>query len=742
MHLHSFHVRNFRRLKDVHIDLEEDVSIFVGANNSGKTSATQVFSYFVARGDDKLTLHDFSADCCRTFDRIGAGEGKGPTEPFPRISLDLWLQLEENDLQRVIDLIPSLSWDKNLVGLRIEFAPRDEAALWARYREARSKASAHAPKAGTYQPWPETLSDYLSKHLGSEFDFRYYVLDHTRFSSDFKEEAGYVPSLLASDTHRSGQQIIRDLIHIDFLNAQKHLSDSSPGGRAEDLSRRLSRFYVRNRDKGEIDHEALGVLFTVEEQLSGHLTKALDSIIKRLDGLGYPGLDNPQLKIKSAFRPEQMLGGAGGARVHYQLDNGDSELKALSLPDRYNGLGFKNLIYMVVELLDFQARWKAEEVRQPLHLIFIEEPEAHLHTQLQQVFIRQVSDIMKPEPLDEGIYRSQLVVTTHSPHILHERGFTPIRYFRRPSKAAARQMSEVLSLSWFYQAQKDHGADYLQRYLKLMHCDLFFADAAILVEGNVERLLMPLMIEKTKCKLESKYLCVLEIGGAFGYRFCPLMEFLGIPTLIITDLDSVFPRPQHSDAADDIGDDSEEEPPDQGRSRGGGACQTDEQGAVTSNQTLTRWLPGKEVIQELLDLPHAQKERTLNGGSSARVRVAYQTRSKVNWNSCSEMIAGRTLEETFALENLEWCQAKARQHLKLRINKSQNHSPKEIARKIHTRVNGDSFKKTDFALALMAEDRDSSWVVPSYIAEGLLWLAGQLGVAAPAPTSGQEEAAA
>ena len=50
--------------------------------------------------------------------------------------------------------------------------------------------------------------------------------------------------------------------------------------------------------------------------------------------------------------------------------------KALRLPDAYNGLGFKNLIYMVVEILDLHARWVADkEQRAPLHLVFIEEPE-------------------------------------------------------------------------------------------------------------------------------------------------------------------------------------------------------------------------------------------------------------------------------------------------------------------------------------------------------------------------------
>ncbi len=175
------------------------------------------------------------------------------------------------------------------------------------------------------------------------------------------------------------------------------------------------------------------------------------------------------------------------ARVHYVL--GDEEADAVRLPDSYNGLGFKNLIYMVVESFDVQERWRAEEdKRAPLHLIFIEEPEAHLHAQLQQVFIRNVLGLLKIAGEDDGAFMSQVVVTTHSPHILYERGFDPIRYFRRHI-VDGEQTTQVLNLSRFQKGDAPKDRDFLQRYLKLTHCDLFFADAAILVEGNVERLL-------------------------------------------------------------------------------------------------------------------------------------------------------------------------------------------------------------------------------------------------------------
>lgn len=98
------------------------------------------------------------------------------------------------------------------------------------------------------------------------------------------------------------------------------------------------------------------------------------------------------------------MGSQDGASVHYAMDDSSENEEGSSLPDRYNGLGFKNLIYMVIELLDLHEQWmKTEEERPPLHLIFVEEPEAHLHAQLQQVFIREILGLVALKGADGSI---------------------------------------------------------------------------------------------------------------------------------------------------------------------------------------------------------------------------------------------------------------------------------------------------------------------------------------------------
>ena len=79
--------------------------------------------------------------------------------------------------------------------------------------------------------------------------------------------------------------------------------------------------------------------------------------------------------------------------------------------------------------------------------------------------------------------------------------------------------------------------------MTLTRCDLLFADAAILIEGTTERLILPKAIEKFDVahgtNLSAQYLSIMEVGGAYAHLFYNLVDFLGLRTLIITDLDSV-----------------------------------------------------------------------------------------------------------------------------------------------------------------------------------------------------------
>jgi hypothetical protein len=132
-------------------------------------------------------------------------------------------------------------------------------------------------------------------------------------------------------------------------------------------------------------------------------------------------------------------------------------------------------------------------------------------------------------------------------------------------------------------------------------------------------------------------------------------------------------------------------------------------------------------IEELLELPEAEKVVKKEDGKKGNIRVAFQTRRPATWLNTKDDLAGRTLEEAFALENLAWTQEKAGKPLGLGIPGADNLTLEDLHSRIFKRVR--KLDKTRFALGLMAI-QDASWKEPQYIVDGLIWLHERLQITA------------
>lgn len=125
MNLSKVSICNFRRLENVVIDIEDKETIFVGPNNSGKTSATAVFRCFLGGRD--FAIHDFSVARTADFERFSAS---GNAVDLPEISLDLWFTIDPKSIAfgRVFTLLPKLS-DYTKVGFRLSYGIEDAKKL-------------------------------------------------------------------------------------------------------------------------------------------------------------------------------------------------------------------------------------------------------------------------------------------------------------------------------------------------------------------------------------------------------------------------------------------------------------------------------------------------------------------------------------------------------------------------------------------------------------------------------------
>jgi predicted ATP-dependent endonuclease of OLD family len=576
MRLKRIAIRNFRRLESAMIDVEEKETVFVGPNNSGKTSATAIFRCFLGGRDFKV--HDFSVSRVSDFEKFVES---GKADDLPEIGLDLWFEIDPNTIAfgRVFTLLPKLS-DFTRVGLRLTYRIDDAKNLRHQY--------VAAYPAGEDGKRARTLFQYLATdtNLSRHSSVRFASLDEAK---DEDGTAIIVASPLEPDT---GKRLVKHLMHVEFVDAQRNINDDD-SSRSNRLSTAFASYYRRNLEQASYAADAHSVIDRNNAELTKHYGTQFARLVDLIKGLGVPSVNDRELKIISSLSPETAL--RGNTELLY-VDSGRQH----ELPELYNGLGFKNLIYMAIQVHHFYSQWLSVAENRPLCLlIFIEEPEVHLHAQVQQTFIASIWDVVKQSAESEGQSElmPQLVVTTHSSHILDAVDFEKVRYFQRRHLAGQaaldgiRNASDVLSLRAFQpeadvvEGQAISPEDtlaFLKQYLRLSHCDMFFADAAILVEGAAEKLLLPSMIEQSAKKLRGCYLTVLEVGGAHAHRFEGLLAFLRIPYLVITDLDSVAPSGYPS------------------------ICRADEVGARTSNASLKK-LCGKGTVAALVALQHADK---------------------------------------------------------------------------------------------------------------------------------------
>lgn len=222
--------------------------------------------------------------------------------------------------------------------------------------------------------------------------------------------------------------------------------------------------------------------------------------------------------------------------VKYEYVEGDNRI-----PENQFGLGYTNLMMIIANLIDYMEKYPDNSFNSRINLIAIEEPETYMHPQMQELFIRYINDaIITLLSIKQKKINSQLIITTHSSHILNSKiqeggSFNNINYITaNNNQAFVIPLSDEKIVSNGGISNEEFR--FIKKHIKYKFSDMFFADAVILVEGISEYNLLPYYLERSK-KLKNKYISILNINGAHGMVYNTLLKTLKIPTVIITDLD-------------------------------------------------------------------------------------------------------------------------------------------------------------------------------------------------------------
>jgi len=661
-------IKCFRLLHDVEIIFDDATTSIVGKNNTGKTSLSVLFTTFLSERA-RFCFDDFSLKTHSDFVRLvqeyaASGDDdcdavvEKARKELPRIQLLLSIQYEDADNWGNLRPFMTSLDEGNELSILCEFSPESTEAFLKR-------VTALVTDVTDARAVIKAIRSCCSNH------YRVQVRPHSA-----TEETGAVE-----------RSALLRLIRAKAIKAQRVLDDSDSDSRLR-LSKVFEKQFRATTAKDESAHDdLLAAIEAAAENIDKELGAFFAPFVEHFARFGFPGMESERVQLESQLEPQVLF--RNNVRLVY-------EHPEAVLPENYNGLGYSNLIYILSQIVAFCG--ETADAGGGLNLIFLEEPEAHMHPQMQSVFVKNITAFLAGMNAP-----AQTILTTHSAHILANARLESIRYCTREDRSRYARIKDLMGFSNNMSDEK--AREFLQQYLTLGRCSLFFADKAILFEGSVERVLMPLFIQKLDADevtlLSGQYIACVEMGGAYMSKFKDLLKFLGVRTLIITDIDAVSPQL--------IGEGDKQ------RTVYKKCPVSDDEALVTCNTTLKQWLPGET---KLLDLLAAQPEAKTDD----TVRVAYQ----LPVGEEGERKCGRSFEEAFLLENAKYiCDNRAElASIATYLADLEVSSEADVVAKSYAiqdyidRRN----KKTDFAFDLLSVKCDD-WRVPSYIADGLQWLA-------------------
>lgn len=738
----------FRRLGKVQLDIDKKTTILVGANNSGKTSILVALRHFLADGSS-FSAFDISLSQWPKLRTLGstwealtedpstvAGFEEQWKEQLECIlsampTLDLWFDAEAGMYHYVAPFLSKFSWKGGAVGVRLRLEPAanvDELKelAWA-YHIARQPVKGMGTDS---LAWPIDLLDFWLREPFKLGQVRAYKLDAN--NNPLEGRDSYVTQVISPEYSSIERKHLRKIIRVDFIAAQRGLGSEEADSRSASsthrvgmFSNQLLKFAQQHLNVASTGHghraDLIKAVAEAQKELDKKIQVAIAPSVEEVKDLGYPGLHDPQeIRFRTRIQTSDLLD--HGTAVQYSMQK--DSLEEL-LPEYSIGLGYQNLQSLSFQLVSFKAaRLNPEKgAPAPVHLVMIEEPEAHLHVQVQRIFPDKAHKLISPIEKDASGLQSQLLISTHSSHLAHAEDFDRLRYVRRIAKNATNSMpsTEVVNLGQVFGDDK-MTRRFAERYFRVQHTDLLFANAAIFVEGVAERMLVPLFIEKDFKTLNSRYISFLDIGGSHAHRFKPLIEKLRIPTVIITDIDPVEEKT--------------------GKPKKDGELSTKlvavanigQGGLQCGNPTLRGWHPKLNKLDDFKSPTEAQL--VWKEVDDCLVRFAWQlpvVEAGDHWPS--------TFEDSLILTNLPWF--KGLMDEKVDDEGKKIKPPKGALGSVSTLVAEqaeiskllsllhnlmhDSFNKGDFATSIFELVATEETVTcPKYIADALEWLQTQL----------------
>ena len=507
MYLKKVHIELYRNFYNTDVGLEEGLNVIIGANNTGKSNLLKVISFL--HSTPKLSIDDINKN-----ELIANYQEYLEKPPIIKI---------QYEIQHTIDLTkPDSAFEK----LERFLQYKEDGGL----DEVNNIAKLNALVELRYELDPSSLDDYKSQMTGI-VDFNKFLENLAVFKDNYQVNFYNFETNSIIET-----KYVNSIFEIENIDAERPSID------IENVSKTFVKTKIEDVDTRTTTSDINKALKTA----FGSITDYINTQIK--EDQEEIGITNGKNEFISSF----SFDGDFTGYFQYELKNTEA---GYSLPVPHNGLGYNNLIYMSNKI--------KQKKDNDYNILLIEEPEAHLHPNMQYQLIKYIE---KLKSNDEKGIQNQIIVTTHSPNISSSTNFDhmilfnyekygdeiknvkSIRFgdFFELSKVRNNLNIEKLELETDAQFEKfekeveinlNHYRTHLEKFLDITRSDILFSTKVILVEGIAEKLTIPLFAELLGIKLTNRHIVIEEVGGVNFNNFLPIFIGQNKKALCFSDCD-------------------------------------------------------------------------------------------------------------------------------------------------------------------------------------------------------------
>lgn len=480
----------------VEVDVASDTTLIIGKNNAGKTTIITALDNLINHSN-AFGANDFNYRYLQEY--LAGYDICNPPLWAPYIEFVLTIGLEEDSNDRISNLIPFML---------VEDIEDSELDICIRY-EVEDFVYFQSEMKDLYSEGKDknAFSKFINLLHSTDYVLKYYDKNMNKIDVDFKL-SNLMELQCVKANHLKNDHCLTDA----FNNIINYRYD-----------------HIFQKEKKEVTKELEKINHELTENITKNHTDVIRSVLKKLISMERMGVD-----LSADITFDKLMKDL----IKYEYIEDDA-----NIPENQFGLGYTNLVMIIAAIMDYMERYPESSFNSKINLISIEEPETFMHPQMQELFIKNINEAIHVLLFSKNKdVNSQIIITTHSSHILNSKihsnnTFNNICYLYEDKRnAAVTNLNNKKVMPNKDEDEKSEAFKFMKKHIKYKISELFFSDAAIFVEGFAEDMIIPYYIEKRE-GLRKHYISIFNINGAHGFLYKRLIEALGIPVLIITDLD-------------------------------------------------------------------------------------------------------------------------------------------------------------------------------------------------------------